>query len=134
MPHLQNTDGQGHLLVGEHLSPVSYHVSVTRSDEGYSVRVTTEAPRDWLIKQGFQGTATLVLSGGGRVQLSHDGPVDVGQSLTLLLEGDPLGFGDQRALAAHFPEVDIEQIEGTSDEDTRDHVTSNRVVDPQQLN
>lgn len=104
MTHLQNVDGQGQLLIGERLSPMSYHVTVEQQEARYTATVEMQAPRDWLIRQGFQSEATLVLASGERIQLEHDGPVDVTDSISVLLQSHPVGYEDRDALLAAFPE------------------------------
>jgi len=59
-----------------------------------------------LIRQGFKSRATLVLSSGDRIELEHDGPVDVSDSLRVVLQGKALDYGDRKALVAAFPEAD----------------------------
>jgi hypothetical protein len=106
MTHVQNVDGQGQLLIGERFSPMTYRVTVERRSAGYRAKVEMQAPRDWLIRQGFQSRATLVLSSGDRIELEHDGPVDVSDSISVLLQGAALDYGDRDALVAAFPEAD----------------------------
>ena len=106
MTHLQNADGQGQLLIGERLSPMSYHVTVEQQDARYTATVEMQAPRDWLIRQGFQSKATLVLASGDRVEVEHDGPVDVSDSISVLLQSHPVAYVDLDALVAAFPEID----------------------------
>ena len=106
MTHVQNVDGQGQLLIGELLSPMTYHVAVERRGSQYRATVEMQAPRDWLIRQGFKSRATLVLSSGDRIELEHDGPVGVSASLRVVLQGKALDYGDRKALVAAFPEAD----------------------------
>lgn len=106
MTHVQNVDGQGQLLIGELLSPITYHVAVERLGSHYRATVEMQAPRDWLIRQGFKSRATLVLSSGDRIELEHDGPVDVSDSLRVVLQGKAVDYGDRDALVAAFPEAD----------------------------
>ena len=106
MTHVQNVDGQGQLLIGELLSPITYHVAVERLGSHYRATVEMQAPRDWLIRQGFKSRATLVLSSGDRIELEHDGPVDVSDSLRVVLQGKAVDYGDREALVAAFPEAD----------------------------
>ncbi|MDH4413987.1 MAG: hypothetical protein QE484_11800 [Rhizobium sp.] len=105
MTHVQNVDGQGQLLIGGRLAPISYHVTVERRGGLYQAKVAMQAPRDWLIRQGFQSRATLVLSSGDRLELEHDGPVDVSDSISVLLQAEARDYGDWDALIAAFPEI-----------------------------
>lgn len=106
MTEVQNIDGQGQLLIGERLSPASYHLAVERSGKGYAVTVEMQAPRDWLIRQGFQSRATLVVQSGDRIEVAHDGPVDVSDNISVLLQAKTLEFGDRSALLTAFPEAE----------------------------
>lgn len=106
MTQLQKIDGQGQLLIGERLSPITYHVAVERQESGYQAVVDMQAPRDWLIRQGFRTKATLVLASGDRLEVEHDGPVEVSDSISVLLQAPPLDYADQAALIAAFPELE----------------------------
>lgn len=105
MTHLQNVDGQGQLLIGERLSPVTYHVAVQRQGPRFEATVEMQVPRDWLIRQSFMSRATLILASGERVEIEHDGPVDVSDSISVLLQAPVLLYADQDALIAAFPEL-----------------------------
>ena len=105
MTHVQNVDGQGQLLIGERLSPITYHVTVERRGPRFRASVEMQAPRDWLIRQGFQSRATLVLSSGNRIELEHDDPVDVSESISVVLQAQSLDYDDRDALLAAFPEA-----------------------------
>lgn len=106
MTHLQNVDGQGQLLIGERLSPVTYHVAVQRQGPRFEATVEMQVPRDWLIRQGFSSRATLVLASGERIEMEHDGAVDVSSSISVLLQAPTLDYADQDALIAAFPELE----------------------------
>ncbi len=101
----KNIDGQGQLLIGDRLSPITYHVAVERHGSGYRASVEVQASRDWLIRQGFQARATLVLASGDRTELKHTGPVDVSDSLSVVLKGDANDYANREALIAAFPEA-----------------------------
>lgn len=105
MTHVQNIDGQGQLLIGDRLSPITYHVAVELHGSGYRASVEVQASRDWLIRQGFQSRATLVLASGDRTELKHTGPVDVSDSLSVVLKGDANDYANREALIAAFPEA-----------------------------
>lgn len=106
MTHVQNVDGQGQLLIGERVSPISYHVAVERRGEGYTAKVEIQAPRDWLIRQGFETRATLVFASGGRTELEHDGQLDVSDSISVILQAEPLEYTDRHKLIEAFPEAE----------------------------
>ncbi|MDH4441783.1 MAG: hypothetical protein QE284_15515 [Rhizobium sp.] len=105
MTDLEIADGQGQLLIGERLSPVSYHVAAQKTDGRLSVTVDLQAPRDWLIKQGFKRRATLVLASGDRVEILHEDGVDVSDSLSIVLKTEPLVYNGTEALLSAFPEL-----------------------------
>jgi hypothetical protein len=105
MTHLESADGQGQLLIGERLSPVSYHVSVEERGEQLIAKVRLQAPRDWLIKQGFKRRATLVRASGERVEVLHEDEVDVSDSLSIVLAADDLVYEAGGALLDAFPEL-----------------------------
>lgn len=106
MTVVQNVDGQGQLLIGERLAPASYHPAVTSRGNGYAVTVEMQAPRDWLIRQGFRSRATLVLASGERVEVEHDGPVDLSDNVSVVLQAKPLEYADRGALLVAFPETE----------------------------
>lgn len=106
MTHVQNADGQGQLLIGDRLSPVAYHVTVDREGDRFAASVEVQAPRDWLIRQGFKRSATLVLASGDRAAIGHDGQLDVSESISVVLQTGPLHYDDRETLVQAFPEVE----------------------------
>ena len=106
MTHMQNVDGQGQLLIGDRVSPITYHVAVERHGEGYSAKVAIQAPRDWLLRQGFEKRATLVFASGERVELEHEGPLDVSESISIVLQAEAQNYRDRQRLIKAFPEVE----------------------------
>lgn len=106
MTHVQNVDGQGQLLIGDRVSPISYHVAVARRGEGYTAKVEIQAPRDWLLRQGFETRATLVFASGERAELEHDGRLDVSESISVILQAEPLEYKDRQKLIEAFPEAE----------------------------
>jgi len=106
MTHVQNSGATGQLLIGERLSPMAYHVSVEQTEGHYRVTVEALAPRDWLIRQGFERCATLLLASGNRVELEHQERVDVSDNISVVLRAPPLDYDDHVALFAAFPEVE----------------------------
>ncbi|TPP07038.1 hypothetical protein [Rhizobium glycinendophyticum] len=109
MAHIDNADGQGQLLIGDRLSPMTYHVSVEKKDSTLVARVELQAPRDWLIKQGFKRRATLVLGSGDRVEVTHDGQIDVSDSLSIVLKVKDLVYRESENLLEAFPELAARQ-------------------------
>jgi hypothetical protein len=106
MTHLQNADGQGQLLIGDRVSPITYHVAVERKGAGYAATVAMQAPRDWLLRQGFERRATLVFASGRRAELEHDGTLDVSDSISVVLQTEVLEYRDHARLIEAFPEVE----------------------------
>ncbi|MBC2772708.1 hypothetical protein H6M51_07525 [Rhizobium sp. AQ_MP] len=105
MTYLQNADGQGQLLIGERVSPISYHVEVEERGDGYAAKVEMQAPRDWLIRQGFEKQATLVLASGDRAQITYGRELDVTDSISVVLRTDALEYRDRQELCDAFPEL-----------------------------
>jgi hypothetical protein len=108
MRHIENADGQGQLLIGERLSPVAYHVTAEEQAGRIVATVALQAPRDWLLRQGFKRRATLVLASGDRVEIVLEEDIDVSDSISIVLKTEALPYGDTKALLAAFPELDAE--------------------------
>jgi hypothetical protein len=106
MTHMQNADGQGQLLIGDRVSPVTYRVAVERKGAGYAATVATQAPRDWLLRQGFERRATLVFASGSRAEIERDATLDVADSISVVLQTDVLEYRDRAMLIEAFPEVE----------------------------
>ena len=80
--------GQGQLEINGNSQPVSYElVEAREDDDSRQVRIRLNAPRDWLLKQGFNGEATLVRDNGSRIAVRREGGLDVGDSVSVTLEG-----------------------------------------------
>jgi hypothetical protein len=108
MMHLENADGQGQLLIGERLSPVTYHVTTEEQGGRIAAKVDLQAPRDWLIKQGFKRRATLVLASGDRVEVQREDDIDVSDSISIVLKTEALFYDAAEAVLDAFPELDTE--------------------------
>ncbi|MCZ8177751.1 MAG: hypothetical protein O9309_01900 [Rhizobium sp.] len=106
MTYVQNADGQGQLLIGERVAPISYHVAVEREGNGYAATVEMQAPRDWLIRQGFDRRATLVLASGERAEIEVNDRLDVSDSVKVVLRTDRLEYPDCGKLVDAFPELE----------------------------
>lgn len=104
MTYVRSADGQGQLLIGERVVPISYHVAVEREGEGYAATVEMQAPRDWLIRQGFDRRATLVLASGDRAEIEVNDRLDVSDSVKVVLRTDRLEYADHGKLVDAFPE------------------------------
>ena len=106
--NLQEADATGTLeLMGE-TAPVSYKVSAGGDQQHgkFVVKVAVKAPRDWLLKRGFKTSATLVRQDGSRLDLHHDGELDVGEAVSVeLLAVDDSSSADSDALRRNYPEL-----------------------------
>ncbi len=106
MTYVQSADGQGQLLIGERVAPISYHVAVEREGKGYAATVEMQAPRDWLIRQGFDRRATLVLASGDRAEIEVNDRLDVSDNVKVVLRTDRLEYADHGKLVDAFPELE----------------------------
>ncbi|MFT2210387.1 hypothetical protein [Rhizobium giardinii] len=98
--------GQGRLEINGHSEPVSYELIVAREeDESSQVRIRLNAPRDWLLKQGFTGDAVLVRSNGSRVAVRRDGVLDAHCSVCVTLEGYDDTLSDLGEVSEAYPEL-----------------------------
>lgn len=99
-------NGQGKLEINGHSQPVTYELVVAREeDDSRQVRIRLNAPRDWLLKQGFDGEAVLVRNNGSRIAVRREGGLDVGDAISVMLEGcddSRIGADD---LADAYPEL-----------------------------
>ncbi|WP_349436702.1 hypothetical protein [Pararhizobium sp. A13] len=98
--------GQGKLEINGHCEPVSYELIVARDDDDTSqVRIRLNAPRDWLLKQGFKGDAVLVRSNGSRIAVRREGGLDVHSSVCVTLEGYDDALSGVDELSEAYPEL-----------------------------
>ncbi|MEK1928836.1 MAG: hypothetical protein AAAC47_03425 [Pararhizobium sp.] len=98
--------GQGKLEINGHSEPVSYELIVARDDDDTSqVRIRLNAPRDWLLKQGFKGDAVLVRSNGSRIAVRREGGLDVHSSVCVTLEGYDDALSGVDELCEAYPEL-----------------------------
>ena len=99
-------NGQGKLEINGHCEPVSYELIVARDEDDTSqVRIRLNAPRDWLLKQGFTGDAVLVRSNGARIAVRQDGVLDVHASVCVTLEGYDDALSGVDELSEAYPEL-----------------------------
>lgn len=108
--HIENADGQGKLVIGSGSSPVSYHVSAVRTGERYTVTVTLQAPRDWLLKRGFRDEAVLERDGADTINLTHPGRLDVSGDVSVILRSRALTCASRSELVHRFPELDLARM------------------------
>ncbi|KQR78080.1 hypothetical protein [Rhizobium sp. Leaf341] len=99
-------NGQGRLEINGQTAPVTYELIVAREeDESRQVRIKLSAPRDWLLNQGFKGEATLVRANGDRIPVRRDGELDVGDAVSVTLEGYDDTRSDASDVAQAYPEL-----------------------------
>ena len=99
-------NGQGKLEINGASQPVTYELVASREeDDTRQVRIRLDVPRDWLLKQGFSGEATLVRDNGTRVEVRREGGVDVEDSVSVTLEGYDDSHGDEVHLKEAYPEL-----------------------------
>jgi len=108
--HIENADGQGTLLIGNGRSPVTYQISAVRSGERYMATATLQAPRDWLLKQGFRREALLERDGAETVKLYYPEELDVADDVSVSLSSEPLACDTRDDLVHRFPELDLARM------------------------
>ena len=65
--------GHGKLEINGNSQPVSYELIEAREDDdSRQIRIRLSAPRDWLLKQGFNGEAVLVRDNGSRIAVRRE--------------------------------------------------------------
>ena len=106
---LQKADATGKLELAGEVAPMPYDVTVAKDpQEGkFVVKVTVSAPRDWLLKRGFKSSATLIKEDGNRVELHHDGELDVGNAISVELSAMDDSCGEEDELRRKYPELRI---------------------------
>ncbi|MCW0001269.1 hypothetical protein OE766_23895 [Pararhizobium sp. YC-54] len=98
--------GQGKLEINGNSQPVSYElVEACEEDDSRQIRIRLNAPRDWLLKQGFNGEAVLIRHNGSRIAVRREGGLDVHASVCVTLEGydDTMSNADEMSEA--YPEL-----------------------------
>ncbi len=99
-------NGQGKLEINGQSQPVSYElVEAREDDDSRQVRIRLNAPRDWLMKQGFSGEAVLVRNNGARIAVRREGGVDVDDAVSVTLEGYDDSRSDEGEVSDAYPEL-----------------------------
>lgn len=99
-------NGQGRLEINGASQPVTYELVVAREeDDTQQVRIRLDAPRDWLMQQGFSGEAILVRDNGSRIAVRRDSGVDVADSVSVTLEGYDDSLDNEPELRQAYPEL-----------------------------
>lgn len=106
---VQKADATGKLELGKDISPVGYSVTVGEEKQSgkFVVRISVSAPRDWLLKRGFKSDVTLIKEDGHKVQLHHDGDLDVGDALSVELIALDASCSEESELQQRYPELRI---------------------------
>jgi hypothetical protein len=106
---LQKADAIGKLELANEVAPMPYDVTVGKEKEDgkYIVKVSVSAPRDWLLKRGFKSSATLVKEDGSRIELHHNGELDVGEALSVELSAIDRSCGGDADLQQKYPELRV---------------------------
>lgn len=98
--------GQGKLEINGQSQPVAYEIVVAREeDDGQQVRIRVKAPRDWLMKQGFDGSAILIRNNGARIPVTREEGVDADDSVAVVLEGYDDSLNEEHEVNQEYPEV-----------------------------
>ena len=99
-------NGQGKLEINGQTAPVTYELVVAREeDDTPQVRIKLNAPRDWLLTQGFKGEATLVRANGARIPVRKEGGLDVSDAISVTLEGYDDSHGAEADVTEAYPEL-----------------------------
>ncbi|MDQ0318375.1 hypothetical protein QO002_000513 [Pararhizobium capsulatum DSM 1112] len=100
-------NGQGKLELNGYSEPVAYELVVAREDDDNTrqVRIRLNAPRDWLLKQGFSGEAVLVRNNGARIAVKREGGLNVEDAISVTLEGYDDSHVGATDLAEAYPEL-----------------------------
>jgi predicted amidophosphoribosyltransferase len=106
---LQKADATGKLELANEVVPMPYDVTVAQEKEDgkYIVKVSVSAPRDWLLKRGFKSSATLVKEDGRRIELHHNGELDVSEAISVELSAIDRSCGGDADLQKQFPELRV---------------------------
>jgi len=107
--NLQKADANGKLELANEVVPMSYDVTVAeeKAQGKFVVKVSVSAPRDWLLKRGFKSSATLVKEDGNRIELHHDGELNVGEAISVELSAIDNSCGEEADLQRKYPELRV---------------------------
>jgi hypothetical protein len=107
--NLHKADATGKLELSNKVSPIAYDVTVGEEKKAgrYVVKISVSAPRDWLLQRGFKSDATLVKEDGNRVQLRHDGDLDVGDAISVELSAFDDSCSMESELQQKYPELRV---------------------------
>jgi hypothetical protein len=107
--NLQKADATGKLELANEAASMPYDVTVAKEKDGgkYVVKVSVSAPRDWLLKRGFKTSATLIKEDGNRIELHHNGKLDVGQAISVELYAIDKSCAEDADLQRKYPELRV---------------------------
>ena len=107
--NLQKADATGKLELAHEVAPMPYDVTVAKEKTAgkYVVKVSVSAPRDWLLKRGFKTTATLIKEDGNRIELHHDGELDVAKAISVELSAIDESCSEEAELRRKYPELRV---------------------------
>lgn len=104
----KDADGSGRLDVNGQSSPATYQISAVEDGaDGFLVKIGISAPRDWLLKQGFETEATLVREDGTSVPVQHDGQLSVDDSISVALEFVDPDCKNAEDIEQKYPELKL---------------------------
>lgn len=104
---LQRADATGKLELARYVESMPYGITVAKEKQQgkFVVKLSVSAPRDWLLKRGFKSSATLVREDGNRIELHHDGDLNVGEAISVELSAVDTSCGEETELQQKYPEL-----------------------------
>lgn len=107
--NLHKADAAGKLELSNKVSPIAYDVTIGEEKKAghYVVKISVSAPRDWLLQRGFKSDATLIKEDGSRVQLHHEGDLDVGDAISIELSAFDASCSTEGELQEKYPELRV---------------------------
>ncbi|WP_416067987.1 hypothetical protein ACK9YZ_24910 [Rhizobium sp. ZK1] len=110
--YLLKADAQGKIDVNGQLSPVGYSLSVKEGmGHSFEISIRLLAPRDWLLRRGFEKDAVLISQSGTRIPIYHDGErLHVGDNLSVELSARDDSCLSREDLFRKYPELDGSQV------------------------
>jgi hypothetical protein len=109
--YLLKADGKGEIDVNGQLSPVGYSLSAKEGmGQSFEISIRLLAPRDWLLRRGFDKDAMLISQGGARIPVYHGGGrLYVGDSLSIELTARDDSCTSREDLFRKYPELGVSQ-------------------------
>ncbi len=109
--YLLKADGKGEIDVNGQLFPVGYSLSAKEGmGQSFEINIRLLAPRDWLVKRGFDKDAVLITESGARIPVYHGGGrLYVGDSLSIELTARDDSCTSRDDLFRKYPEFNVSQ-------------------------